>query len=91
MSFELFPGVGLVHLNTAKKPRHAPAGTIHKWSDTAKRGGKPVTCTKCGCQKAYTRDYRTVYVAPGGRLQTERRPPCTGTPSTSTAPATPSK
>lgn len=89
MPFELFPGVGLVHLNTVNPPKRAPAGTLHKWSDTAKRGGKPVTCTKCGCKKSYTKDYRTFYLMPGGRQLTEGRPPCPGTPSTSTALATP--
>jgi hypothetical protein len=79
----------MVHLNTVKPPRRAPAGTIHKWSAVAKRGGPPVTCLKCGCQKAYLRDYRTLYVAPGGRKQTELRPPCTGAPITSTSLTTP--
>jgi hypothetical protein len=66
------------HLNLAKPRRSAPAGTIHKWSDPVTRGGPPVHCLKCGCKKAQRRDYTVLYVAPGGRQQTELRPPCTG-------------
>jgi hypothetical protein len=89
MSFEFFPGVGVVHLQTVKPARRAPAGTLHKWSGAAVRGGKPVTCLKCGCKKAYLRDYRTQYLMPGGHQLTEERPACPGTPSTQTATATP--
>ena len=88
MSFEFFPGVGTVHLQTVKKARVVPASERHKWSAPAVRGGKPVFCTKCGCKKAYRRDYTTQYLMPDGRQLTEERPACTGTPPTSTATAT---
>lgn len=91
MSFDFFPGVGLVHLQTVKPARVVPASERHRWSATAVRGGKPVTCNKCGCKKSYLRDYRTMYLMPGGRQLTEGRPACTGTPSTPTATATPTK
>jgi hypothetical protein len=89
MSFELFTGVGLVHLNLAKPAKQVPAGERHKWSGPALRGGPPVHCLKCGCRKAQTRSYEVRYVAPGGHLQTELRPPCTGKSSPQTATATP--
>ena len=78
MSFEIFPGVGVVHLQTVKPARVVPAGERHKWSSKAVRGGKPVTCLKCSCKKSYLRDYRTLYLMPGGRALTEERPACTG-------------
>lgn len=76
MSFEIFPGVGMVHLQTVKKARVVPADERHKWSSKAVRGGKPVTCIKCSCKKSYLRDYSTTYQMPGQAIVTER-PACT--------------
>jgi hypothetical protein len=89
MSFEHFPGVGLVHLNQAKKPTIVPAAERHRWLISKLLWGQSTTCDKCGCKKTLRRDYTTVFQLPGGPVLTER-PACPGTPSTPTAPATPS-
>jgi hypothetical protein len=71
------PATGGFHLSTVKPPRVVPADERHKWSGPAVRGGKAVTCQKCGCVKTYKRDYSTTYRMPDGPEVTER-PACTG-------------
>jgi hypothetical protein len=71
------PAMGGFHLSTVKPPRIVPAGERHKWSGPAVRGGKAVTCQRCGCVKRYCRDYSTTYRMPDGPEVTER-PNCTG-------------
>lgn len=77
MSFEHFPGVGTVHLQTVKKARVVPGNERHKWLLKQLLGGQSTTCDKCGCKKTLRRDYEIRYQLPGGPETTER-PACTG-------------
>jgi hypothetical protein len=78
MSFEYFQGVGMVHLQTVKKPRVVPAGERHRWLIKKLMRGQSTTCDKCGCVKKLTRDYETRFRPVGATLDTDIRPPCTG-------------
>lgn len=75
MSFELFPGVGLVHLNEARKPRVVPGPERHKW-DIKPLRGQTATCLKCGAKKIHQLNYFTFYTAPGSPLKVAERPAC---------------
>lgn len=90
MSFQHFPGVGMVHLHTVKPARVVPGNERHSWLNKHLLRGQCTTCTKCSCAKAYDRDYQTRYRMPGGQVVTER-PTCPGKPSPQQATATPSK
>lgn len=87
MSFELFPGVGLVHLQTVKPPRVVPGHERHRWLNKHLLRGQSTSCDKCGCVKTYRRDYEVRYRMPGDRETTER-PTCPGNTPPSTATAT---
>jgi hypothetical protein len=77
MSFEYFPGIGMVHLNMAKPPRIVPGNERHKWDKKLVWGGSS-TCIKCGCVKrALKPEYIETYQMPGGSVVNER-PACTG-------------
>lgn len=83
MSFELFPGVGMVHLQTVNKPRVVPGAERHRWGNKHLLRRQSTSCEKCGCVKTYRADYEVRYRMPGERETTER-PACTGD-SSSTA------
>jgi hypothetical protein len=89
MSFQHFPGVGLVHLRQVKPARVVPGNERHSWLIKKLLWKQSTTCDKCGCKKTLLRDYTTVFQMPGGPVLTER-PACPGTPPTLTATATPS-
>lgn len=80
MSFEYFPGAGVVHLQTVKPARVVPGHERHKWSRQPERG-QTARCTKCGCVKCYRISYETVYRQAGSSTILTERPACTGKPS----------
>jgi hypothetical protein len=75
MSFQHFPGVGMVHLQEVKRARVVPGPERHKWSRIPQRG-QTATCTKCGCQKCYRKDYNVVYRPKGQTEILTERPAC---------------
>ena len=77
MSYQHFPGIGLVHLNEAKAPRVVPGNERHKWN--GKPGwGEQTTCVKCGCVKRRRKpQYDETYQMMGG-IETHERPACIG-------------
>lgn len=78
MSFQHFPGIGLVHLQEVRRPRIVPAGERHKWDKKIGRG-EVATCLKCGAQKLYQMDYEIRYTVPGRESnRLTERPACTG-------------
>jgi hypothetical protein len=87
MSFEIFPGVGMVHLNTAKPRRVVPNHERHRWLIKKLLPGQRTSCDKCGCVKLLTRSHETRYLPVGSQLDTDIRPACTGVqrPTTATA------
>lgn len=88
MSFEYFPGAGMVHLQTVKKARVVPGHQRHRWLLKKLLRGQSTSCDKCGCVKKLTREYETRYQPVGATLDTLLRPDCTGGLLTSTAAAT---
>jgi hypothetical protein len=75
MSFEHIKGIGLVHLNLARKPRVVPGNERHKWDKQPKRGERAV-CLKCGLIQIHQHNFITIFQRPGSTEQLHQRPPC---------------
>lgn len=83
MSFQHFPGVGLVHLQTVTPARVVPGHERHSWDNKKVAWGETTTCTKCGCVKHRLKtqpDYTERYQLKGTTDLLPERPACTGKP-----------
>jgi hypothetical protein len=82
MSFQYYPGIGVVHLQTVKPARVVPGPKRHKWSRKPERG-QTAKCLKCGCVKCYRLNYETVYRLPDSAEILTERPDCFSIPTKS--------
>lgn len=71
------PGVGGYHLSLANPPRVVPAHEKHRWDRKIGRG-EVATCTKCGTQKCFRRDFNIVFRLANTTAVLTQRPACTG-------------
>ncbi len=83
------PSIGTFHLNEAAPRRVVPGPERHSWASKRLLRGQSTTCTKCGCVRAYGRDYETRYQMPGQKFDSLERPPCTGPAAPAAPPAAP--